>query len=267
MELNTWRGPKVIDKGPPLVLLHGFSLHAGVWVKQMEGLARRWPLIAVDLRGFGASASVHGQTSPSIDVMAGDVEETLCNLGVTRAIVCGLSMGGYVSMALARRAPGLVAGLVLVDTKQEADSAARGRERERVAQIVEVEQSVRVIQDEVAPRFTGATTKKMRPAVQDAVDELVRATPYRAAAWASRAMASRQDSAESLRAFEGPALVVVGDEDVVSPPEGARSMVAGLKDGSFACLPTAGHLSPLETPSAFDACVLAWLEARVKVGS
>lgn len=264
-----WRGPDVIGGGPPLVLLHGFSLHAGVWAKQMEGIARRWPLVAVDLRGFGGSAKTSLKETPSIEVMADDVAETLRHLGVTKAIVCGLSMGGYVSMALARRCADLVSGLVLVDTKQEADSAERRRERERVARAVESEESMRVIQEEVAPRFTGATTKTRRPAVQEAIDKMVAGTRYQTAAWASRAMAVRQESTESLRAFEGPVLVVVGDEDAVSPPDAAREMAGGLRSGSFACLPTAGHLSPLETPSAFDACVLAWLEAKVKgqVGS
>ena len=127
---------------------------------------------------------------------------------------------------------------------------------------MERERSVRVVVEEVAPAFTGATTRRRRPAAQELVDTLVAATPFEAAAWASRAMARREDSAATLRAFEAPVLVVVGDEDVVSPPAGASAMAGGLRDGSFACLPTAGHLSPVEVAPAFDACVGTFLEAR-----
>lgn len=262
MELSARRGPDVDGERPPLVLLHGFCLNAGLWAGQLDGLGRRWPTVALDLRGFGSSVPVQDDRQPSIEVMADDVAETLRLLGRRPAIVCGLSMGGYVAMALARRAPELLAGLVLADTKQEADDEARRAERERVASTVERERSVRVVLEEVAPSFTGATTRRRRPEAQALVDTLVAATPYEAAAWASRAMAGREDSAATLRALEAPVLVVVGDEDVVSPPAGAFAMASGLRDGSFACLPTAGHLSPAEVAPAFDACVASFLEAR-----
>lgn len=262
MELSARRGPDVDGGRPPLVLLHGFCLSAGMWAGQMDGLARRWPTVALDLRGFGCSLPVRDDRRPGIEVMADDVAETLRLLGLGPVVVCGLSMGGYVAMALARRAPELLAGLVLADTKQEADDDARREERERVASTMERERSVRVVVEEVAPAFTGATTRRRRPAAQALVDGLVAATPFEAAAWASRAMARREDSAATLGAFEAPVLVVVGDEDVVSPPADAYAMADGLREGSFACLPTAGHLSPAEVGLAFDACVETFLESR-----
>lgn len=259
MELNALRGPEV-DGVPPLVLLHGFALDARVWSHQLDELAPRWPVVALDLRGFGASPPANGSEQPSVEAMAEDVATTLSRLSIDRALVAGLSMGGYVAMALLRRYPGLVAGLVLADTKPEADDDERRRDRERLARVVEEERSVRVIQEEVAPRFTGATTRRSRPGVQGLVDAMVASTSWEAAAWALRAMAARSPSWDVLGGFEGPALVVVGKEDVVSPPSVARTMAATLPRSSVVELAGAGHLSPLEAGTAFDRAVLAWID-------
>ncbi|MDA8310123.1 MAG: alpha/beta hydrolase [Actinomycetota bacterium] len=266
MQLSSLRGP-VTGGGPPLVLLHGFALDARVWTNQLKGLALRWPVVALDLRGFGASASAPDRQVPSMEVMADDVAATMERLSVGPAYVAGLSMGGYVAMAMLRRRPDLVVGLVLADTRHEADDDARRRERERLAKVVEEQRSVRVIIEEVAPRFTGTTTRSRRPDVQELVDAMVASTSWRAAAWALRAMATRPPSTEALRRFDGPALVVAGAEDVISPPSLAREMAASLPRGKFVEIADAGHLSPLESGTAFDRAVLDWIEQAHEEGS
>src|SRR4051794_32214092 len=108
-----------VGQGTPLVLLHAFPLSSAMWLAQRETLAKRFRVITPDLRGFGGS--VLGEETPSIEVMAEDVAQMLRSKGLERAVIGGLSMGGYVAMALCRHHPERVLGLLLADTKAAAD--------------------------------------------------------------------------------------------------------------------------------------------------
>lgn len=244
-----------------VVFLHAFPFSSGMWAPQLDPRGIGWPAVAVDLRGFGASRPAGwAQALPSVETMADDVAETVAALGVRECVVCGLSMGGYVAMAVARRHPGTLQGLVLANTKMEADSAQRRADRDRLARTALREDSVRVIVEEAAPGFVGATTRRERPDVVARVDALVAAARADAVAWALRAMASRPDSSATLRQLPVPALVVAGEEDVVCSPAMARAMASAAPQAETAWLPRSGHLSSMETPGAFNRTLSGWLE-------
>jgi pimeloyl-ACP methyl ester carboxylesterase len=243
--------------GRPLVLLHAFPLSSAMWLAQREALAGTCRVLTPDLRGFGGSPQ--GSDEPSLDEMADDVAALLDAKNLDRVVLGGLSMGGYVAMAFARRHPERLHGLVLADTKASADTEEAKANRLRIADAVEADPESEVLLDAVLPALLGETTKARRAMVAGRVKALVQAAPATAVAWAQRAMADRPDSLESLRAVSVPALVVVGDEDVLSPPEDAHKMVEALPDGQLAVLAGAGHLSAVETPEAFAEAVAAYL--------
>ena len=242
--------------GRPLVLLHAFPLSSAMWLEQREALADTCRVITPDQRGFGGSDL--GEDPPSLDAAADDVAELLDRLELDRVVLGGLSMGGYVAMAFLRRHPERVSALLLADTKASADPAPAQENRERIAKAV-LEEGSTILVDEVLPALLGATTVASRPMVAGRVRGLVQAAPGAAVAWAQRAMAARPDSFDTLRAFAGPALVVVGDEDQLSPVADAQAMADALPSARLAVLPEAGHLTAVETPEAFTAEVAGFV--------
>lgn len=243
--------------GRPLVLLHAFPLSSAMWLEQRNALSDVCRVITPDQRGFGGSPL--GEDPPSLDAAADDVAELLDRLELDRVVLGGLSMGGYVAMAFLRRHPGRVSALVLADTKATADPDAARANRERIAAAVESDESSTVLVDDVLPALLGTTTSTSRPLVSGRVRALVQAAPASAVAWAQRAVAARPDSLDTLRAFAGPALVVVGSEDALSPPADAETMAAALPDGRLVVLQEAGHLTAVETPEAFNEVVAGFL--------
>jgi pimeloyl-ACP methyl ester carboxylesterase len=239
--------------GRPLVLLHAFPLSSAMWLEQRDALSDVCWVVTPDQRGFGGSPL--GSDEPSLDVVADDVAAVLDARGIDTAVVCGLSMGGYVAMAFARRHPDRLDALMLADTKAGADTAAAAANRERIAVAVTADPDSTVLLDDVLPTLTGETTKRDRPLVTGRVRALVQAAPPAAVAWAQRAMAGRPDSFDVLAGVRVPALVVVGAEDELSPVVDAEAMAKTLPDARLVVLPGAGHLSAVETPEAFNAAL------------
>lgn len=251
-----------VGSGTPLVLLHAFPLSSAMWLAQREGLAGRFRVITPDLRGFGGS--VLGDDEPSVDVMADDVARACRSLGVRRAVVGGLSMGGYVAMALCRRHPDLVLGLVLAATRAAADAGPVRENRLRQAERLERDGAVDVLVDEVLPGLVGPTTMQRRALLYGRVRGLVQSTPPRAAAWAQRAMAARPDSFATLRGLAAPALVMVGDEDALATEDEARAMTEALPNAELLVIPRAGHLCAVEQPDLFNQAVAEFAAALAR---
>ncbi|HVF03710.1 MAG TPA: alpha/beta hydrolase [Frankiaceae bacterium] len=253
--------PYVIEegRGPAVVLLHAFPLNASMWAPQREALAGDYRVICPDQRGFGGTQLGHDE--PSLDEVADDVVAMLDARKVDRFVLGGLSMGGYVAMALLRRHPERVSGLVLADTKASADSPEAAANRLRIADAVVEAGNASLLVDEVLPKLLGTTTRESRPLVWGRIKALVERAPAYAVAWAQRAMAARPDSFDTLRSVTVPALVVVGDEDQLSTPEEARAMADALPDARLVTIPLAGHLTNVEAPEEFTATLLEFLAA------
>ncbi|MFI9270367.1 alpha/beta fold hydrolase [Kitasatospora sp. NPDC052896] len=253
--------------GTPLVLLHAFPLSARMWQRQLTDLpgpdGSRARVIAPDLPGFGGTPP--RTDPPALELLADDVAGLLDRLGVARAVVGGLSMGGYVAMQFARRHPHRLAGLLLADTKAGADPAPARANRERIAAAVLARDSVRLLVEErmeetlLAPGTPAALAAEVR-------ELMATATPA-GAAWAQRAMAARTEAFEVLAGLRVPAAVVVGAEDALAPPSEAEAMAQALPDVELTLIPLAGHLSALEAPEAFTVAVLGLLRRVERAGS
>jgi pimeloyl-ACP methyl ester carboxylesterase len=228
-----------------VLLLHAFPLHSGMWARQLEELGKRWRVVAPDYRGLGQSGGAAGAST--MELLAGDVLALLDGLGVQRAAVAGLSMGGYLAFELYRRRPSLFRALALCDTKAGADSDEARATREKFAASA-LEKGLGWVADEMTPKL-------LRPGPDPAVVQEVRAlvagcTPEGVAA-AQRGMARRPDSTALLPGIACPTLVVVGDDDGLTPPAEAEKMARAIPGARLERLPRAGHLSNLESPEAF----------------
>lgn len=245
-----------VGSGRPLLLLHAFPLSSAMWLAQREHLSASARVVTPDLRGFGGSAL--GDDEPSLDRCADDVAALLDRLGLDKVVLGGLSMGGYVAMALLRHHPDRVEALLLADTKASADPEPARANRLRIADAV-LADGTGVLLDEVLPKLLGTTSVSSRPHVVGRVRGLVQSAPPAAVAWAQRAMAERPDSFDVLGAADVPALVVVGDEDQLSTAEDAQAMVDALPQGRLAVLPGSGHLTAVEVPDTFNLAVSRFL--------
>ncbi len=254
--------------GAPLVLLHAFPLDRSLWAGVADRLDGVLALLLVDLPGLGASplpAAGHqagAGAGASLDVSADAVAALLDRLGHRQAVLAGVSMGGYVALAFARRYRQRVAGLALIDTKAAADPPEARENRERIARAVLGEAGPRALAP-MLDGLLGASTRARRPELVDWVRERLAAAPVAGVAWSQRAMAARPDATDLLRDLRVPVAVVVGEEDVLTPPAQARAMAATAADALLTVLPAVGHLSPLEAPDAVAAAVLA-LMLRVR---
>ncbi|MFC9326486.1 alpha/beta fold hydrolase [Kitasatospora sp. NPDC057015] len=247
--------------GTPLVLLHAFPLASSMWSAQLDALpgltGDEARVLAPDQRGFGGTEL--GTDEPSLDLVADDLALLLDAAEIERAVVGGLSMGGYVALAFARRHPDRLAGLLLADTKATADTDAARANRERIATVVLARDSVRLLAEE---RMEDTLLGPASGGHAERVRALIAEAPPQAVAWAQRAMAARTDTLDVLSALHVPAAVVVGAADTVTPLAEARLMADALPDAELTVIPDAGHLSAIEAPSAFNAAVRALL-ARV----
>ncbi|PJI84767.1 alpha/beta fold hydrolase [Luteimicrobium subarcticum] len=248
--------------GLPLVLVHGFPLDHRMWDEVARFLPDGLAVVAPDAPGFGDALLT--ESEPSIEGIADAVAEALAARGVERAVVAGMSMGGYVALALAERHPGLVAALGLVDTKSVADAPEARDNRLRIADEAERTGSVAPVRG-MREALLGETSRATRPDLVAEVGAWIEEQRPEAVAWAQRAMASRPDRTAVLAAYGGPVSVVVGVEDELTPIEQAEHLVESSHDASEAALvlvPDAGHLAAVEEPEHV-AGALARLHARV----
>jgi pimeloyl-ACP methyl ester carboxylesterase len=241
----------------PVVLLHAFPLSAAMWEHQYGPLGGVSRLVTPDLPGFGKSPSA--EREPSVDLMADEVKGLLDQLGLDAVVLGGMSMGGYVTMAFLRRHAERVRAIVLADTKAGADTEAARANRERMAEAMLATGNTAALAEDMLPTLVGKTTRQTRPGVVDLVRSHIRASEPAAVAWVQRAMAARPDSVDTLRKARVPALVIVGEEDLLTPPAEAEAMASALPNAELVRIPQAGHLSALEHPTAFNDAIMSWL--------
>lgn len=248
------RRVRYLDAGSgwPVVFLHAFPLNADMWRPQLARVPEGFRFVAPDLTG----------ARPSLDAMARDVCAMLDELRIGSAVMVGLSMGGYLAFALYRLAPERFDGLVLSDTRPQADTD-EGRAG-RLAMIDLAKRGgARAVADQMLPKLLGETTRRERPLVVAEVRRLIEASSTETMTAMIQAMLDRPDSTNDLRRVSCSALVVAGDEDGITPPEDAEAMSRLIPRAVNVVLPRAGHLSSMEAPDDFSLALADFLTARL----
>ena len=256
------RRPAVDDvgEGVPLLLLHAFPLSRRMWRPQLAGLADSCRLLAPDLPGFGASPPWPAATCRMEDMAAAAVAR-LDEAGVAAAVVCGLSMGGYVALALYETFHERVRGLVLADTRAAADDeTGRGRRLES-ARAVESggPPALAALASSLVPRLIAPGTRTARSELVAWLHREIAAAPPAGVAAAQRGMAERADRTHLLPHIAVPTLVVVGEEDEITPPAASVILRDRIPGARLVTVAGAGHLSSLEQPEAWNAALREFL--------
>jgi 3-oxoadipate enol-lactonase len=244
--------------GEPLILVHAFPLNAEMWKPQLERVPGGWRFVVPDLRGLGEGRLDEG-TALTMDDYAIDIVALMDALTIDRAVLGGLSMGGYIAFAFHRFAPERVRGLVLSDTRPQGDTAEGARGRMAMLERLRTD-GVGAVADELIPKLLGGTTRRLRSAVEAEVRRLIEANDAYGIAGAIHALINRPDSTPDLARIRVPTLVVVGEEDTITPVADAEIVHRGITGSELTILPAAGHLSNLETPTEFSSTVASFLQ-------
>lgn len=237
---------------PPVVLLHAFPLHSGMWEPQLEALHHRWRVVAPDLAAEAADP-------PTMDALAEAVARGIEDLDLPPVVLGGLSMGGYVAFAVLRRHRRLVRAVVLADTRPGPDPpGVRDRRTRQQAQVAAEGPSP--LFEAMLETLPGAYTREHRPDVLSRIRRVMEGVSPERIVASLEAMKHRPDSTPDLAGIDLPALVIVGEDDAVSPPEVGEQLRDLLPDARLVVIPRAGHLSSMEDPAAFNAALVAFLE-------
>ena len=238
--------------GLPIVFLHAFPLNRTMWAPQEDTLSSRFRVITVDLRGHGESDAPLWRYT--LDQSADDVRALLDHLSIQQAVLAGLSMGGYILFAFYRKYAHRVKGLILADTRAQADTAEGKEGRFQMAQIAYTKGSP-AIADLMIPKLLCPATIQTKPELARQVRAMIERTEVSGIAGDLMAMAERLDSTPLLPTITCPTLLLVGDGDILTPPADHERMATGIPGAQLHILPGAGHLSNLEQADAFNRAV------------
>ena len=237
-------------QGRPAILLHSFPLSAEQWRPQLEAVPSGWRFIAPDLPGFGPAAA-NGEDLLTLDGHAVHVLALMDQLGIETAAIAGVSMGGYVALALLRRAALRMTTLLLADTRATADTDEGRAGRDRMMALIERD-GLESLAREMLPKLLGATSHRERSEVVTEVRRLIVANRPAGVRAAVQAMRDRPDSTPLLGTIRCPAVIVCGEEDTLTPPAASEAMHRAIPGSRLMILPGAGHLSNLEAPGEFS---------------
>lgn len=237
------------DESPVIIFVHGFPLDKTMWDKQMDALKANYQVIAYDIRGHGNSET--GKNKFSIDLFVSDLIAFMDVLNIQKASLCGLSMGGYIVLNAVENYPERFESIVLSDTSCMDDSPETREKRMK---------SIESIQENGVENYAGESVKKLFLADSfatkvteiAAVKQMILKTTIRSLSKTLFALSRRSETCSKLPEIKLPALIMVGAEDEITPPEASKFMHENIKGSVLHIVKHAGHLSNLENPDDFN---------------
>jgi 3-oxoadipate enol-lactonase len=237
------------ENAPVIIFIHGFPFNKSMWRKQAEALKEHTRVITYDVRGHGDSDS--GTLDFSIGLFVQDLLALLEKLKIDKAILCGLSMGGYIALNAVENHPERFRALVLCDSNCIGDTPETKGKRIKAIESIR-EKGVKKYVDESIENLLAAETFKTKPAVVDEIRTMMVNTAWQTLINTLQALTTRKETCGKLPEIRIPVLIIVGKEDIVTPPEAAKFIHEKIKGSMLSILPHAGHLSNLENPDQFN---------------
>ena len=245
--------------GPPVVFVHGFPFSHEMWAPQVGALSDKYRVISYDVRGLGQSPAGDGQYT--LEFFVDDLIGLLDGLKIEKAVVCGLSMGGYIALRAIEKYPARFSAAVLADTRSEADSNEAKIKRAAALKTVKREGAKVFAEGFLKAVFAPESFTRAPQAVQK-IRSIIEATPPAGICGAILALASRTDTTANLNKVAVPALILVGEHDTLTPPSAAEAMAALIPNSELHVIPHAAHMSNLENTPEFNLRLRTFLDAR-----
>lgn len=260
----TINGLSVHDLGDkekqPIILIHGFPFDYTMWTSQIRSLQNDYRVIAYDVRGLGKSYVGDGQYT--MEFFVDDLFWLMHELELENPVLCGLSMGGYIALRAVERDQSRFKGLILMDTKSDADDDAGKVNRSAGINKINTEGLDKFIEDLIPGLFAEESLKNMKATVENIKNVGKNHSPL-GVKGSLLAMISRTSTNKFLKKITIPTLVMGGSFDKLTPPKDMRVMADKIKDSEFAIVPRAGHLSPVENSSYVNDMLCGFMKRRV----
>lgn len=251
------------DKGNgefPIVFIHGFPFNNTTWEPQFNSLNNEYRVIAPDLRGYGKST--RGTEIISISLFADDLIDMLDSLGIKKAIFCGLSMGGYISLNIFKRYPDRCKALILSDTQCLADSQSTKENRYKTMLQIASEGLEKFAESFVNNVFA-AQTIISNPSLVNKIKSLILSTSPQTITETLEALATREDTCGILNKINIPTLILCGTEDKITPTHLSEFMHANIKNSTLKIIEHAGHLTNLENENQFNKYIKEFIKNKI----
>ena len=240
------------EGSPVIIFIHGFPFNKSMWNLQVESLKDNYRLITYDIRGHGNSDA--GNEDFSIDLFAGDLIGLMDALKIDRAILCGLSMGGYIALNAVTKYKKRIDALILSDTQCIADTQEAKEKRKKAIESIMKTGVEKYAEESIKNLFASESFTTRRKEIED-VREMIVNTTAPSLISTLRALSVRKETCKTLPEIKVAVLIMVGKEDKLTPPAAAGYMHERIKGSLLRIIDHAGHLSNLENPGEFNAAL------------
>jgi 3-oxoadipate enol-lactonase len=245
----------------PIIFIHGFPFNKSSWQPQMTYFKHKHRVIAYDIRGFGASTA--GNETPSMTQFADDLVQFMNRMQIEKAIVCGLSMGGYILLNAVQRYSNRFEALILCDTQCIPDSEITRDKRKQTILDVQADGLKTFADGFIKNVFTETSLKNKNNWVKT-IKDIILATPIATITGALSALAERSETCSALKEISVPTLILCGREDTVTPIAQSEVLRSEIENSVLHIIENAGHLSNLEQPEVFNKHITSFLSSLVK---
>ncbi len=242
----------------PIIFLHGFPFDKSMWKNQLDSLKSSYRAIAFDIRGFGKSTDEN--TPLSIDLFSEDLIAFMDKLNIKKAIICGLSMGGYIALNAIKRFPELFIALILCDTQCIADTAEVKENRYKAIEQINLDGSDTFNEKFIKGVFSPDSLTNKTDLVENLKSIVFENTKDIIIAGLI-ALAERSETCSTLKAIGIPTLIICGREDAVTPLVQSEYLHGHIKGSILKIIDNAGHVSNLEQPKEFNKQILNFLNS------
>jgi 3-oxoadipate enol-lactonase len=229
----------------PIIFVHGFPYDHHMWDKTVDALAEEYYCVTYDIRGLGASDPADGQYT--MEMFTEDLFSVIEKLNLNKPVLCGLSMGGYISLRAVEKNEKKFKALILCDTKSEADNNQNKIKRAQAVNIINTKGLNAFLNEFIPTCFAEESIERLEKEYEEVFNRSAKFSPL-GVKGCLLAMAGRTDTTDYLKKIEIPGLLLGGDKDKLTPPDVMKGMSSLIKNSQFYVVPRSGHMTPIEQP-------------------
>ena len=244
------------NKNKSIVFIHGFPYDHTMWKAQIDELSKKYFCVAYDIRGLGESPAGDGQFT--MESFVDDLETIINELKLDKPVLCGLSMGGYVSFRAMERMEEKFSAIIFCDTRSEADNNEGKIKRAAAIKRINTEGLVPYVRDFVTSCYGDFYKQNFTMEFENRITKSTEFDPI-GVKGSLLAMLSRTDTTEYLNKIKIPALLICGEYDVITPPPIMKNLADKIEGSDFVVIKNSGHMSPIENPQEVNKAILNFL--------
>jgi len=241
----------------PIIFIHGFPFDKSCWQPQMSVLRAHYRVITYDIRGFGKSSI--SLEIPDMDTYADDLIQFMDHMGIQKAIVCGLSMGGYILLNAVHRFQERFQAIILCDTQCNSDTAEiKEKRNDAIAQVMGGR--LNEFADQFMSKVFNADLVKEESILFARVKQIILGTSPETIIGALNALKNRKDMCGEMHIITVPALIICGEQDKLTPMIKSEALQKGIANAELYPISGSGHLSNMEQSEYFNQGIMAFID-------